>query len=99
MQDDEFEWHDLKAALNWKNHRITFIQATAVFRDNFAVERIDEREDYGEERINRIGHCGGLILVVTYTMRGHRKRIISARRAEIHEADFLFSQGAAGGGN
>ena len=31
--------------------------------------------------------CGGVILHVTYTERGERIRIISARRAERHEQD------------
>ncbi len=41
-----------------------------MFRDRFAVERFDDREDYGEERINLLGMCQGVILNVTYTERG-----------------------------
>ncbi len=55
MQDDEFEWSDIKAARNRKDHELTFDQAKSVFRDVYAVEYLDEREDYGEERINSIG--------------------------------------------
>ncbi len=42
---------------------------------------------YLEERINLLGMCEGTNLHVTYTERGERIRIISARRAEKHERD------------
>jgi len=35
------------------------------FRDPFGVERIDDRENYGEERINLLGMCEGVILHAT----------------------------------
>ena len=40
------------------------------FRDSFRVERIDDRENYGEERISLLGMCRGTILHVTYAERG-----------------------------
>lgn len=93
MQDDNFEWNDAKARSNRLDHEgVTFEQARLVFDDIYAVEHEDDREDYGEERINRIGYSGGVLLHVTYTMRGHRKRIISARKAEPHEADSYFTR-------
>ena len=49
------------------------------------IEWLDDRENYGEERINLIGICDGVILYLTYTMRGDNIRIISARRSEKHE--------------
>jgi len=58
----------------------------------FAVERIDDREDYGEERINLIGMCAGVLIHVTYTERDQRVRIISARRAEPHEQDDYYRE-------
>jgi uncharacterized DUF497 family protein len=61
-------------------HGLAFHEAIQAFSDLFAVERIDAREDYGEERINLLGLCNGT-LVQTYTERGERIRIISARRA------------------
>ena len=79
-----FEWDDDKAATNWKDHGVSFEQAVRALRDPFAVERFDDREDYGEERVNLLGTCDGVILHVTYTERGERIRISSARRAERH---------------
>ena len=90
----EFEWDDVKAASNLRDHGVGFPQATDAFRDPFAVEWIDDREAYGEERINLLGMCEGVILHVTYTERGERTRIISARRAERHEQDDYYRQNA-----
>ena len=39
-----------------------------------------------------LGMCDGVILHVTYTERGERIRIISARRAERHEQDNYYRQ-------
>jgi uncharacterized protein len=92
--NDLFDWDNKKAATNWHDHGVTFEQAVRAFRDPFAVERIDDREDYGEERINLLGMCDGVILHVTYTARGERIRIISARRAERHEQDDYYRENA-----
>jgi uncharacterized protein len=83
--NQEFEWDNSKAVANWQRHGVTFQHAIKAFNDPFAVERIDERKNYGEERVNLIGMCEDTILHVTYTERGERIRIISARRAEKHE--------------
>lgn len=90
----EFEWDDDKAAANLRAHGVSFGQAIKAFRDPFAVERFDDRDDYGEERINLIGMCEGVILHVTYTERGDHTRLISARRAERHEQDDYFRENA-----
>ncbi len=92
MQDNLFEWDDIKAAINWGNHGVAFSHAVKAFRDLFAVEWIDDRKDYGEERINLLGMCNGVLIHVTYTERGDRIRLISARRAEKHEKDHYYSE-------
>ena len=75
MSNDAFEWDAEKAAANWRNHGVPFDQAVKAYLDPFAVELIDEREDYGEERINLVGMCGDVLLHVTYTERGERVRL------------------------
>ncbi len=57
-----------------------------------AVAWIDDREDYGEERINLLGMCEGVILHVSHTERGERTRIISARTR--HEQDQYYRENA-----
>ncbi|NOT55600.1 MAG: BrnT family toxin [Deltaproteobacteria bacterium] len=90
-----FEWDDDKAARNIRDHDgVTFEQAAVAFRDPFAVEWIDDREDYGEERSIVLGMIGGQLLTVVYTERGEHIRIISARRATRHEYHHYFRQNA-----
>jgi uncharacterized protein len=95
MQDREFEWDSLKAAANRLRHGIAFEHAVRAVIDPRALETIDDREDYGEERINLIGMGEvGVILHVTYTERGQRIRIISARRANKHEREEYYRASA-----
>jgi len=88
----DFEWDEDKAAANWCHHGLAFHEAIQAFRDPFAVEHIDDREDYGEERINLVGMCAGILVHVTYTERNERVRIISARRAERHEQNDYYRE-------
>ena len=85
MRDDGFEWDDNKAASNWADHRVRFEMARGAFKDGFSVEWIDGRHDDNEERFGLLGMVENHLLHVTYTLRGERIRIISARRAEPHE--------------
>jgi uncharacterized DUF497 family protein len=85
MHDDAFEWDDIKAAKNYAVHGVRFAAAKEVFKDPFAVEWLDEREPYGEDRFVIIGMVEGRLLYVAYTMRGDVIRIISARGAEPYE--------------
>ncbi|MFA5111401.1 MAG: BrnT family toxin [Desulfobaccales bacterium] len=89
-----FEWDDAKAAANFRKHGVTFEQAAYAFRDPFAVEWIDERSVYGEERVILLGMSGGQILSVVYTERGESIRMISARRATKHEKDNYYCKNA-----
>jgi uncharacterized DUF497 family protein len=89
----EFEWDYAKAILNFATHRISFEQAKAAFSDEFAIELIDDRGDYGELRFVRIAKAKeSPLLVVVYTEREERKRIISARRANTNEQKKYFRQ-------
>ena len=89
----EFEWHDAKAEANLQAHGVSFDLAKTVFKDPFAVERLDDRADYGEDRFVIIGMAeGGVVLFVAYTERDGRIRMISARRATQNEQDDYFEQ-------
>lgn len=66
-----------------------------MFKDPFAIERLDDRQDYGEERFVLIGMAEGKVLLfVAYTERGERIRLISARRATQYEQEDYFRQNA-----
>lgn len=91
----KFEWHAAKAEANLRRHGVSFELAKTVFKDAFAVERVDDREDYGEERFVIIGMAEGqTLLFVACTERGERIRLISARRATQYEQDDYFAQNA-----
>ena len=92
MIDDEFEWDDDKAAANAEKHGVTFEQARSVFRDPFAIELLDDREDYSEDRYILIGMSAASVLVVVHAQREDRSRIISARNAEPNERRFYHDQ-------
>jgi uncharacterized DUF497 family protein len=84
----KFEWDAAKAEANWKKHGVSFELAREVFRDPFAVLRVDERANYGEERFVIIGAAANkILLAVAYTEREGSIRLISARRATQHEQD------------
>ncbi len=66
-------------------HGVSFEAARAVFKDPFALEWLDRRKAYGEDRFVIIGMAEGRLIYVAYTMRGDVIRIISARGAEPYE--------------
>ena len=91
----KFEWDDAKAQANFRAHGVSFGLAKTVFKDPFAIDRLDDREDYGEERFVIVGSAkGNVLLFVAYTEREDRIRIISARRATQYEQDDYFQQNA-----
>lgn len=85
IMSDEFEWDRAKAIANYEKHRVRFEHAVLAFDDAFALVEYDDSEDYGEDRFILTGRAADGILVVVYTERGDRIRIISAREATDHE--------------
>ena len=76
----EFEWDAAKAERNFKDHEVSFDEATTVFRGTLSITIADPDHSDTEDRFIDIGmsHLGRL-LVVSYTDRKDRIRIISAR--------------------
>ncbi len=85
-----FEWDDEKNRRNRAKHRISFERARAVFTDSAALDVLDSRDDYGEERWLTIGMARGELLAVVNTQRGDTYRLISARKATREETDAYF---------
>lgn len=56
-----------------------------MFKDPFAIEQADDRQNYGEERWTIIGMARDRLLFVAYTMKDEAIRMISARAAEPFE--------------
>ena len=66
-----------------------------VFKDPFAIEFLDDRQDYGEDRYVIIGMAEAQVLLfVAYAEREERVRIISARRATRDEQEHYFKTNA-----
>ena len=78
------EWDPAKARANLRKHGIRFAHAAAALEDKHAISVRDETSD--EERWVTIAMDSlGRIIVVVYTWRGERMRLISARPATARE--------------
>ena len=76
----EYEWDPKKAVSNVKKHNVRFADAVTAFTDDRAMT-IDDPQANEERHITLGMDALGRILVVVYTWRGDRIRIISARHA------------------
>jgi uncharacterized DUF497 family protein len=94
VQTGQFEWDDAKAEANRRKHRVDFTEAATVFDDPFVKIEPDPLHSEGEARSNATGLSAEIrVLLVVYTERRERIRIISARKAtqqERREYEFQF---------
>ena len=83
-----FTWDPQKSEANLAERGFDFTFATLAF-DGPTLERIDNRQDYGEVRVIALGRADGIPLTVVYTDRAEGgeivRRIISARVSNRHE--------------
>ncbi|HXH40584.1 MAG TPA: BrnT family toxin [Thermoanaerobaculia bacterium] len=76
----DYEWDPVKGASNYRKHGVHFADAVAVLEDERAIT-IPDPAGY-EERFKTLGTDAlGRVLVVAYSHRGERIRLISARKA------------------
>lgn len=83
----KFEWDGEKARSNLRKHGVSF-ELLNQFEFDTAIEWLDDRNDYGEERIVATAFAGPKLYRLVYTMRGLAIRAISLREAtrkEVHE--------------
>ena len=82
----EFEWDARKGVANQRKHGVGFEEAASVFGDPHARVFDDEFHSSKEFREIILGRSDrGRWLVMVFTERGGRLRIISARRATKRE--------------
>jgi uncharacterized DUF497 family protein len=84
-----YEWDERKAAANLAKHGIPF-DAVHGFDWETSIERIDDREDYGELRIVATGFIGVRLHILVYAPSEEDEdsvRIISLRKADKGEQD------------
>ena len=78
------EWDPNKADSNYRKHGVRFSEAATVLYDDLAVTVEDT--GFGEQRFVTVGQSAeGRLLVVVYSWRGERIRLISAREANQKE--------------
>jgi uncharacterized protein len=79
-----------KDALNRARHGVSLALGAQVVADAHALEAIDDRFDYGEERWNVLGMVEGAVYAATYAERDGGPRFISVRPATRRETDIYF---------
>jgi uncharacterized DUF497 family protein len=91
----DYEWDEAKAAANLAKHHVSFTAAARALEDPRKIEILDDRFDYGEERIQTLCMDRGRVLFVVTVMREEDVcRIISARKATRHEQEQYFKGGS-----
>ena len=91
IEDYIFEWDDQKYDINRKKHDVSFELAAEVFFDENRIDDYDELHSDNEDR-NKIIGLVEKVLVVIYTERGEKIRLISARLANKKERDRYYGQ-------
>ena len=81
----ESEWDPAKARANFTKHGVRFADAVTALEDDSA-RTISDLSSVDDERWVTMGlDASGRLLVVVYTWRGERVRLISAREATPRE--------------
>jgi uncharacterized DUF497 family protein len=91
MVIDEFEWDENKNQSNIIKHGLSFDEIVAIFTDPNLVTLQGKDGENGEARFMSIGRLplfDSIVVVVVYTDRNERRRIISARKASKKERSF-----------
>lgn len=78
----QFEWNQEKARCNFEKHGVTFSEGATIFSDQRIATMLDPDHSQDEERSIAIGvSVKGRILIVVFTDRGNKIRLISCRKA------------------
>ena len=66
------------------HRQVDFADADQVFAGP-TFTQVDDRKDYGEERLVTVGRLNGRMVIVVWTARGEDQHIISMRKANDRE--------------
>jgi uncharacterized DUF497 family protein len=89
----DIEFDQQKRIQTLLNRDLDFARAGEVFSCTIHTFE-DQRESYGEKRFITLGFLDGRLIVVVWTIRGVRRRVISMRKANEHEIK-EYAQGLA----
>ncbi len=87
------DWDENKRKINLAKRKIDFADLQELFESETA-QGIDDRFDYGEQRLLTFGLFAGIVIAVVHTETDLGDdlivRIISARRANRNEQEYYF---------
>jgi uncharacterized DUF497 family protein len=82
----QYEWNEDKARTNLRKHQIRFQEGATVFNDPLVATLLDPDHSFDEQRYIAIGRSvRGRVLVVIFTEREAKIRLISCRKATLQE--------------
>jgi uncharacterized DUF497 family protein len=73
-----------KRNATFEDRGLAFEDAATVF-EGPTLDMVDDRFDYGEERIITVGRLAGRMVIVVWTERGEARHVISMRKANERE--------------
>jgi len=76
----QFEWDEEKRQEVIRERSVDILYAALIF-ENRVLVRVDDRQDYGEERFAALGHVDGEYFTLIYTSRGNKTRLVTAWKA------------------
>ena len=80
----EIDFDPNKDQINQQKHGVSLAEAENIDWDT-AIEKVDDRRDYQEERYRALGFISNRLYCVVYVDREERRRIISLRKANNRE--------------
>ena len=87
----DFEWDENKNKINIEKHHIDFNDAKIIFGKPLIVKQ-DSRKQYGEIRWIAIGLLNFFVVIIIYTERDDKIRIISIRKANKKEKAIYYER-------
>lgn len=79
-----FVWDEEKRESNLAKHGLDLADAWLVFESPY-LERLDQRQNYGEDRWTLLGMLGAHVVFLVYSERRRDIRVISLRKATPQE--------------
>ena len=88
--DDDFEWDRNKSLRTFGDRDLVFEAARIVFRGPLARRPDTRRRRSREPRFMVLGELYGRVMVIIYTPRDRKCRIISLRPANVIEREIYY---------
>ena len=87
----KYDWDEAKNRKNLAKHGLSFEDAEQVFSGP-CVTFVDDRFNYGEERLITLGLLAGRLVVITHAPRDEETRIIFMRKGNRREQEIYHKR-------